>query len=239
MNKSYYAIIPAAVRYHPDLSNGAKLLYGEITALCNEKGYCWASNAYFAELYQVKPNTISRWIGELVDAKAVTATIDQEAGNARRLRINEVPTLSPKMVRPITKNGETLSPKMVRPLTKNGEHNNTVNNTVNILTGRNGIPRSRTPLNPSSDLELNTWLDAVAAAIGAKGRAGLSKPRKWELVCMTAIREQRDLGRLLKIVEAEKLRTKGQEEFFSPDTCLQKLQMSGNGTKQSKWTHEV
>lgn len=65
--KSYYAIIPANVRYDKRLKPNAKLLYGEITALCNEKGYCWASNDYFAELYEVKKETISRWITDLVE----------------------------------------------------------------------------------------------------------------------------------------------------------------------------
>ena len=63
--KSYYAIIPAEVRYCKDLSSSSKLLYAEITALCNKEGYCWASNNYFAELYQVSRGTISKWIKQL------------------------------------------------------------------------------------------------------------------------------------------------------------------------------
>ena len=66
-NKSYYAIIPASVRYDNELSANAKLLYGEITALCNEKGFCWANNDYFEELYGVGKRSIQRWIDSLVD----------------------------------------------------------------------------------------------------------------------------------------------------------------------------
>lgn len=62
---NYYAIIPAEIRYDKDLMANAKLLYGEITALCNEKGICWASNEYFASLYEVSKETISRWISQL------------------------------------------------------------------------------------------------------------------------------------------------------------------------------
>ena len=56
---NYYAIIPAYVRYDNDLPDKAKLLYGEISALTNKTGECWASNKYFAELYSCSVRTIT------------------------------------------------------------------------------------------------------------------------------------------------------------------------------------
>lgn len=64
---SYYAIIPAEVRYHKKLTPNAKLLYSEITCLTNKKKYCWATNTYFANLYNVNKKTISKWINSLVE----------------------------------------------------------------------------------------------------------------------------------------------------------------------------
>lgn len=73
--RSYYAIIPANVRHDKDLAPNAKLLYGEITALCNEKGYCWASNQYFAELYGVSVLSVKRWVNSLVTKGYVYRTL--------------------------------------------------------------------------------------------------------------------------------------------------------------------
>ena len=65
IRRNYYAILPADVRYDKKIPDGAKLLYSEITALASEKGYCWAKNEYFAELYEKSERTISRWIEKL------------------------------------------------------------------------------------------------------------------------------------------------------------------------------
>lgn len=62
---AYYAVIAADVRYDPELRPNAKLLYGELTALCSQDGYCWATNDYFAKLYGLSPATVSRLISQL------------------------------------------------------------------------------------------------------------------------------------------------------------------------------
>lgn len=60
--QNYYAVIPASVRYDEKLSANAKLLYAEITCLTNKSGECFASNNYFANLYHVTKQAISRWL---------------------------------------------------------------------------------------------------------------------------------------------------------------------------------
>ena len=64
---NYYAILPAEVRYDKRLTPRAILLYAEITALSSKTGICWASNDYFAKLYDIDNRTISRLISELVE----------------------------------------------------------------------------------------------------------------------------------------------------------------------------
>jgi hypothetical protein len=68
---NYFAIIPADVRYNKELPDKAKLLYAEITCLCNFRGNCWATNEYFARLYEVNTETISRNIQLLEKHKLI------------------------------------------------------------------------------------------------------------------------------------------------------------------------
>ncbi|REI16776.1 DnaD domain protein [Staphylococcus felis] len=62
---SYYSIITANVRYDNRLTDSEKLLFAEITSLSNKYGYCTATNSYFAKLYEVVKETISRRISNL------------------------------------------------------------------------------------------------------------------------------------------------------------------------------
>ena len=108
---NYYAIIPAEVRYS-DLKANAKLMYGEITALSNKHGYCFASNNYFSELYGVSKNTISIWINDLVRAGFINSDIIKTSRNqVKERRIS-------------------LTKKIEGSITKKDEDNITSNNTT-------------------------------------------------------------------------------------------------------------
>jgi len=118
--KSYYAVIPAPVRYCQNLSPNAKLLYGEITALCNKEGYCWASNNYFAKLYGVHTITISRWIKNLEDNHFIICKMKNK--NKRRIYIHEPLA---KMLRGFSKNAKGVKQKCLG-------YNNNITNKTNI-----------------------------------------------------------------------------------------------------------
>ena len=125
--KGYYAIIPANVRYDESLTPNAKLLYGEITALCNEKGYCWATNGYFAELYNVSKVSISKWIGSLKDAGYVSIEMEQDRGTKQILN-RYIRLLNGGIKEKLN----TPQRKVKDPIKEKFKDNNTVNTTSNI-----------------------------------------------------------------------------------------------------------
>ena len=73
---SYFAVIPASVRYDKRLKPIERLLFGEITCLTNKDGYCYASSSYFAELYDTQRETISRYISNLAKYGYIKIEID-------------------------------------------------------------------------------------------------------------------------------------------------------------------
>ena len=80
---SYWAVLPAGIRYDPEIPASAKLLYAEISSLTDSRGYCWASNAYFERLYDLSERTIVRLIRALENAGYIRI-LDAGGGSARR-----------------------------------------------------------------------------------------------------------------------------------------------------------
>lgn len=75
---TYFSIIPAEIKYNRDISDFAKILYGEIMSLSNDKGYCYATNKYFSELYGKDKDTISKTVSALKNVGAVRVEIVDE-----------------------------------------------------------------------------------------------------------------------------------------------------------------
>jgi len=132
MHKSYYAIIPADVRYDKKLQPNAKLLYGEITALCNEKGYCWAGNAYFSDLYGVSDRTIRMWINSLEESGYIKRKIIRNASKQVEQRIITIDT-GKNLPHPPEEKFLPLGKNLPHPPEEKFRKNNTsINNTNNI-----------------------------------------------------------------------------------------------------------
>lgn len=128
--KAYYAIIPANVRYDKKLTPNAKLLYGEITALCNSKGYCWAENKYFSELYGVSKTSVSKWISSLVDGGYIKSVCTYKEGtkeiDKRYITIVNDP-IEEKLNTPLTFIKDPIEEKLKDNITVNNTSNNTYN----------------------------------------------------------------------------------------------------------------
>ena len=129
---AYYAVIPANVRYDTRLSPLAKLLYGEITCLCQKEGFCWATNAYFAKVYKKRKDWISRVINLLAKCGYISIELKYKTGTkeieARYISLRDVSykkTITEKHDTPIVEKHDT-------PIVEKHKENNTSINNINI-----------------------------------------------------------------------------------------------------------
>ncbi|MGY0692948.1 conserved phage C-terminal domain-containing protein [Virgibacillus sp. FSP13] len=193
MQKSYYAIIPANVRYDNDIPANAKLLYGEITALCNQEGYCWAGNSYFADLYNRDKSTIARWIKQLEEKRYITREVIYKEGSreikSRYMRIcND----------PIGKNATT-------PIGKNAIDNNTSLNTTS---------------NNTLDIPYVEIINYLNDATGKKYRSSTNKTKtlikaRWNEGFGTD-----DFKKVIDTKTAEWMHDNKMQKFLRPDTLF-------------------
>ena len=144
---NYYAVIIAPVRYCRDLEPNAKLLYGEISALCNQEGYCWASNKYFSELYDVDERTIKRWLESLKDKDFIKVEIDRKGLQvSRKIYISQINFTKGQNCHD---EGTKMSPRG----DKNVPYNNTSNNTSNKNNIRADKVDAKPPKKSKSEIQ--------------------------------------------------------------------------------------
>ena len=126
---NYYAILSAEVRYDNRLKANTKLMYAEITALCDMNSECFASNSYFANLYGKSKTSISNWISELVKYKYISLRFTYKEGTKE---------IDNRYIK-ILKGGieENLNTPYKKTVKSNTTSNNNTNNNINISNRKN------------------------------------------------------------------------------------------------------
>lgn len=128
---SYYSILTADVRYDKRLKPNEKLLFSEITALSSKRGYCNASNNYFAQLYDVTTVTASNWVKHLKDRGYIDVEMiyDGKQIKERRIFVNNTP-IKENFNTPKEKFEDPIKNNFKRGIKKKFKENNTrYNNT--------------------------------------------------------------------------------------------------------------
>lgn len=119
---NYYAIIPADVRYCKKLKPIERLIYAEITCLTNNKGYCWAGNEYFSNLFEISNRSVSRHINQLKNFEFISVSMIRDSSSKVEKRtIKLTKNTIDKTVVPHRQNCPT-------PLDKTVQYNNTILN---------------------------------------------------------------------------------------------------------------
>lgn len=111
-NETYFVVIPYPVLVDPELSDVDRIVYGEISALTNKEGYCFASNKYIAEVLNKTVSTTRRSIYKLTERGYISVDISKEDGNTRKIYLHISVGNNSKMNIPMFKNEHTLSSKM-------------------------------------------------------------------------------------------------------------------------------
>ena len=124
---NFYVTLQNEVLENDTLTERAKLLYAFIESLSHQKGYCFATNKFFATNFKVSKSTINRHLVELKNVNYVRMeTVTEENGN--RLRY----------IYPLLRQGgaskTAIPPRQERrePHAKDGSHNNKRNMKSNI-----------------------------------------------------------------------------------------------------------
>jgi hypothetical protein len=81
------AVLPAEVRFNPELNDGEIRAYGELVALSGKKAYCWPHNKYLAELLNKCTKTVTRALKKLKALNLIEIKNNPEMWNRREIHL--------------------------------------------------------------------------------------------------------------------------------------------------------
>lgn len=208
----YYAIIPADVRYDDRIPANAKLLYGEISALIGAAGFCYASNQYFAKIYGMSVDTISRLFKKLEDNGYIKREIEKDhTGQVVRRKVYlsaSVPQIQP----PDFFTDTPLQNNREGTCKKDGKTN--TSNTVLKENKKEKAKKEKPELLTDEQLR-----DAIVTGIGKIAQPSWSRDEKNEIFRLTMALY--DPGRVVK--KAHPVRSQ-----LSVDGTFRKLSQGGS-----------
>lgn len=174
---NYFAIIPAEVRYNPNINANVKLLYGEISALSNKYGYCVATNEYFSSLYDVSTRTITDWIKALEDMTYITNDIEikrYEDGTIKKIRkiyLNYVEDFQHRHIEESTQNH--IEDSVQNHVEEKFSYNNTSNNN-NTKNNKYIVEQVLDYLNEKTNSNYKKTTKSTTQKINARIKEGFS-----------------------------------------------------------------
>ena len=214
---SYWAVLPAAVRYDEELRPNAKLLYAEITALTNVRGYCWISNERLGEYFGISPKTVGSLIQQLAGRGYIKVELlrdEKQAITGRRLWIARPDGPCP----PILKNEDTPLKNEDTPVLKNEDYTSTSEKTNPPIApqgaGADYVPKKAPdwkperfarfwdyyPLHKSKQAAIRAWdrlkpsdelLKVIGIALRRQKAACLMAGDEWKLHASTYLNQAR------------------------------------------------
>ena len=207
MHRSLYSVIPARVRDDKELRPNAKLLYGELSALTMAEGYCWASNAYLAEIFDLSQNTVSQLIKQLSDRGHIISEVERNPETKEVLR-RKIWICGPAgtSVPPPPENGGRSPENGGDPPSKNGEENSI------------SLKSTNTPLTPQ----------------GGKGQKKHELPEDVKALFRAYVGQDRELAQAMADLIAIRTEKKAINSIRAIKTLLQELERLSGGVREIK-----
>lgn len=156
-------VIPTSLLGYSRLTFLERLLLIDILSLCKKKGYCWATNEYFKNLFKVSKQTISKSISSLSKYGYIVLEYDRkEKNNSKRvIRLSEI---LKNQILGIKNNLNTSVQENFKQYNKN----NIIKNNIGPIISKdidgvqlwNGKRCESEPMSEEEQKELKDWLSS-------------------------------------------------------------------------------